>query len=107
MNTLDIGRSLDSPITRAVLLIIGAGLIFVLVREVRKIPPKLFVLMATAFIDMMGLLMVIPLIPFYVKKLDGPNTKKGRNKRDLAEQVRADPRPGGPHHPGGGTDRLR
>jgi MFS family permease len=71
MNTLDIGRSLDSPITRAVLLIIGAGLIFVLVREVRKIPPKLFVLMATAFIDMMGLLMVIPLIPFYVKKLEG------------------------------------
>lgn len=71
MNTLDIGRSLDSPITRAVLLIIGAGLLFVLVREVRKIPPKLFVLMATAFIDMMGLLMVIPLIPFYVKKLEG------------------------------------
>src|SRR5215211_5308532 len=71
MNTLDIGHSLESPITRAVLLVIGAGLIFVLVREVRKIPPKLFVLMATAFIDMMGLLMVIPLIPFYVKNLDG------------------------------------
>ena len=71
MNTLDIGHSLESPITRAVLLIIGAGLMFVLVREVRKIPPKLFVLMATAFIDMMGLLMVIPLIPFYVKNLEG------------------------------------
>jgi len=26
----------------------------------------------------------------YVKKLDGPNVKKGRNKRDLAEQLRAD-----------------
>ncbi|MGH9557416.1 MAG: inositol-3-phosphate synthase, partial [Terriglobales bacterium] len=26
----------------------------------------------------------------YVKKLDGPNVKKGKNKRDLAEQVRAD-----------------
>ncbi len=26
----------------------------------------------------------------YVKKLDGPNVKKGRNKMDLAEQVRAD-----------------
>jgi len=26
----------------------------------------------------------------YVKKLDGPNVKKGKTKRDLAEQVRAD-----------------
>jgi myo-inositol-1-phosphate synthase len=26
----------------------------------------------------------------YVKRLDGPNVKKGSNKRDLAEQVRAD-----------------
>jgi myo-inositol-1-phosphate synthase len=26
----------------------------------------------------------------YVRKLDGPNVKKGRNKMDLAEQVRAD-----------------
>jgi myo-inositol-1-phosphate synthase len=26
----------------------------------------------------------------YVRKLDGPNVKKGKNKRDLAEQVRAD-----------------
>ena len=28
--------------------------------------------------------------PFYVKRLDGPNVKTGKNKRDLAEQVRAD-----------------
>jgi len=26
----------------------------------------------------------------YVKRLDGPNVKKGKNKRDLADQVRAD-----------------
>src|SRR5437764_8415357 len=26
----------------------------------------------------------------YVKRLDGPNVKKGKNKRDLAEQVMAD-----------------
>ena len=26
----------------------------------------------------------------YVKRLDGPNVKKGKNKRDLAEQLRAD-----------------
>src|SRR5947209_8449767 len=28
----------------------------------------------------------------YVKRLDGPNVKKGKNKMDLAEQVRADMR---------------
>ncbi len=27
--------------------------------------------MATAFIDMLGLLMIIPLLPFYVKQLGG------------------------------------
>ena len=26
----------------------------------------------------------------YVKRLDGPNVKKGKNKKDLAEQLRAD-----------------
>ena len=29
------------------------------------------VLMATAFMDMVGLLMVVPLLPFYAKKLGG------------------------------------
>jgi myo-inositol-1-phosphate synthase len=28
--------------------------------------------------------------PFYVKRLHGPNVKTGKNKRDLADQVRAD-----------------
>ena len=27
--------------------------------------------MATAFVDMLGLLMIIPLLPFYVKELGG------------------------------------
>jgi MFS family permease len=40
-------------------------------KEVRKIPAKLFTLMATAFVDMLGLLMIIPLLPFYVKELGG------------------------------------
>ena len=31
----------------------------------------LLVLMATAFVDMVGLLMIVPLLPFYVKKLGG------------------------------------
>ena len=39
----------------------------------------------------------------YVKKLDGPNVKTGRSKRDLAEQVRADIRRFKAEH---GLDRL-
>ena len=39
----------------------------------------------------------------YVKRLDGPNVKKGRNKRDLAEQVVADIRMFKQKH---GCDRL-
>jgi MFS family permease len=68
---LDIARSLESPVVRVALGGIGLALLYVLAQEVRKIPPKLFVLMATAFIDMLGLLMVIPLLPFYVKELGG------------------------------------
>ncbi len=39
----------------------------------------------------------------YVKRLDGPNVKKGRNKRDLADQVAADIRAFKAKH---GCDRL-
>ncbi len=39
----------------------------------------------------------------YVKRLDGPNVKKGRNKKDLAEQVIADIRAFKQQH---GLDRL-
>ena len=59
------------PVTRVVLGTIAAGLLYILAREVRKIPPKLFALMATAFIDMLGLLMIIPLLPFYALQLAG------------------------------------
>jgi MFS family permease len=71
MVQFDIAQSLESPAVRIVLGVIGAALLWVLAKEVRKIPPKLFVLMATAFIDMVGLLMIIPLLPFYVKNLGG------------------------------------
>lgn len=64
-----ISQSLQSPIAIAVLSAIGLGLLYILWREVRKIPASLFTLMATAFIDMVGLLMIIPLLPFYVKSL--------------------------------------
>ncbi len=64
-------QSFQSPVIRVLLVAIGIGLLYVLWREVRKIPPKLLTLMATAFIDMVGLLMIIPLLPFYVKSLGG------------------------------------
>lgn len=67
----NIAESFHSPIVRALVVAIGIGLLYVLWREVRKIPAKLFALMATAFIDMVGLLMIIPLLPFYVKELGG------------------------------------
>ncbi|HKP47955.1 MAG TPA: MFS transporter [Pyrinomonadaceae bacterium] len=68
----NIAQSFHSPVVRIVLIAIAAGLLYVLWREVRKIPARLFTLMATAFVDMVGLLMIIPLLPFYVKTLGGP-----------------------------------
>jgi MFS family permease len=64
-------QSFQSPIVRVLLVGIAIGLLYVLWREVRKIPAKLLVLMATAFIDMLGVLMIFPLLPFYVKSLGG------------------------------------
>src|SRR6266404_751855 len=64
-------QSLQSPIVRVLLGAIAIALFYVLWKEVRKIPAKLFTLMATAFVDMVGLLMIIPLLPFYVKELGG------------------------------------
>src|SRR5712671_1201067 len=67
----NIAQSFQSPLVRVLLGAIACGLLYVLWREVRKIPAKLFSLMATAFVDMVGLLMIIPLLPFYVKTLGG------------------------------------
>jgi MFS family permease len=68
----NLAQSFQSPFVRLVLVAIGIGLLYVLWREVRKIPAKLLTLMATAFIDMLGVLMIFPLLPFYVKSLGGP-----------------------------------
>ena len=65
------GQSFQSPTVRIVLGVIALGLLYILWREVRKIPAKLLTLMATAFIDMLGVLMIFPLLPFYVKKFGG------------------------------------
>src|SRR6185503_18692565 len=67
----DIAHSFQSPVVRVLLGAIAIALLYVLWREVRKIPAKLFTLMATAFVDMVGLLMIIPLLPFYIKELGG------------------------------------
>src|SRR5829696_4423039 len=65
-------QSFNSPFIRIIVGVIALGLLYILWREVRKIPAKLMVLMATAFIDMVGVLMIFPLLPFYVQKLGGP-----------------------------------
>src|SRR5947207_2658374 len=67
----NISQSFHSPMVLILLGVIALGLLYVLWREVRKIPAKLFTLMATAFVDMVGLLMIIPLLPFYVQTLGG------------------------------------
>jgi MFS family permease len=64
-------QSFQSPFIRIVVAVIALGLLYILWREVRKIPAKLMVLMATAFIDMVGVLMIFPLLPFYVKQFGG------------------------------------
>src|SRR5215475_98317 len=67
----DVLESFHSPAVRVLLGAIAAGLLYVLWREVRKIPAKLFTLMVTAFVDMVGLLMIIPLLPFSILELGG------------------------------------
>src|SRR5207244_1086336 len=67
----NIAQSFQSPIVRVLLGAIALALLYVFYKEVRKIPAKLFTLMITAFVDMLGLLMIIPLLPFYVKTLGG------------------------------------
>src|SRR5438552_15310542 len=67
----NIGQSFQSPLVRVLLGAIALALLYVFYKEVRKIPAKLFTLMITAFIDMVGVLMIIPLLPYYVQDLSG------------------------------------
>jgi len=67
----NIAQSFHSPIVQIALGVIALALLYVFYKEVRKIPAKLFTLMITAFVDMVGLLMIIPLLPFYVQTLGG------------------------------------
>jgi MFS family permease len=77
MAQFQIAETLQSPTVKVVLTVIGVALLWVLAQEVRKIPRKLFALMATAFVDMIGLLMVLPLLPYYAKELGGSGVEFG------------------------------
>ena len=68
MQTTDINAALATPAARAALWTIGSLLVLVLLREARRVPKSLLALMASAFLDMVGLLMIVPLLPFYVQK---------------------------------------
>lgn len=50
---------------------VATVVVFFLVRELRKVPAKLHVLMFTAFLDMVGALIIVPLLPFYTSRLGG------------------------------------
>ena len=56
----------DPVVVGWVMACIGVLLVAVLARELRNVPAKLLVLMMTAFVDMAGLFIIIPLLPFYV-----------------------------------------
>ncbi len=71
MNGTDLAEALASPTVRIVLVLIGLGLVTMLVREVQRIPARLLVLMATGFVDMVGVFLIIPLVPFYLKRFGG------------------------------------
>ena len=74
---LDIATTLESTPVRVAIGALAATLVYVLWLELRKIPAKLFVLMATAFLDMVGLLIILPLLPFYAKSLGGDGIDVG------------------------------
>lgn len=57
------------PAALWVLAAMAVVLVAVVARELRNVPARLFVLMGAAFLDMAGLFMVVPLLPFYVKSL--------------------------------------
>ena len=68
MTPQDITAPLQTTTAQWVMALLVALLALPLLLEVRKIPARLLVLMATAFVDMVGLLILVPLLPFYVLK---------------------------------------
>ena len=64
----DLTQTLASAEVQWTIAGLGALLLLLVLREVTKIPPQLRVLMATAFVDMVGVFFVVPLVPFYCKR---------------------------------------
>lgn len=58
----------DLGLIENVLFAMGIALVLVIGHQLRTVPSRLRVLMLTAFVDMAGLFVVIPLVPFYVKR---------------------------------------
>jgi MFS family permease len=69
--------ALDSPLVIAIVVALVAGVLVALGRELRRVPKSLHALMFTAFVDMVGVLMVLPLLPFYAQKLGAGGTAVG------------------------------
>ena len=70
------GPSAGIPMLTSIWAQVGVGaialvVVFFLVRELRNVPAKLHVLMFTAFLDMVGALIIVPLLPFYTSRLGG------------------------------------
>jgi MFS family permease len=70
------GPSLAIPALESIWAQLGIGaialvVVYFLVRELRNVPAKLHVLMFTAFLDMVGALIIVPLLPFYTSRLGG------------------------------------
>ncbi len=65
----DLVAQLSSPAATTVFVVVGALLVGTLLRELPRIPGRLLVLMLCAFLDMVGLLMIVPLLPYYVQRL--------------------------------------
>lgn len=70
-----IAETLASPAVRIGMWVLALLLGLVLLRELRRIPAALLALMATAFLDMVGLLIVVPLLPLYVKEFVGEGVR--------------------------------
>jgi len=66
-----VAEAVATPAAKVVVAAVGIALVATLAREFRRIPKGLLVLMATAFVDMVGVFFVIPILPFYVKRLVG------------------------------------
>ena len=74
---------LQSPAGVVAVIVMVVPVAYLVLKEVRKIPASLHVLMWTAFIDMLGLLMVLPLLPFYAEELGGSGFELGFGARSF------------------------